>query len=36
MVERILEAWPILVMFLVLAGGARPLCFIVCRLMGWC
>lgn len=36
MMEKVLDAWPVAVMFLVLMGAARPALLVLCRLMGWC
>lgn len=36
MMEKVLDAWPVAVMFLVLMGAARPALWVLCRLMGWC
>lgn len=34
--DAILDAWPLLVMFAALVGAARPVFWVIGRLMGWC
>lgn len=36
MLEKIVDAWPIAVMFLLLMGAARPVFWVIGKLMGWC
>lgn len=36
MLEKIVDAWPVAVMFLLLMGAAMPVFWVVCVILGWC
>lgn len=36
MTEKIVDAWPVWVMFAVLMGAARPVFWVLCVMLGWC
>lgn len=36
MMEKIVDAWPVAAMFLLLMGAARPVFWVLCVMLGWC